>query len=123
MKRSIIEDLVNVFIPPKPIGVVPGDAVVFTCDGIGGDVPLTQPHPMVALEHEAFTGRTNLEATGWIRKGDIALVVAVVDEHAFVLGRPGNGWGWIDSKFLSSILEYSRMLEAEDTAAQRRAIF
>lgn len=113
MKRSVLEDLINVFVPPKPRGVCPGDAVVFTCDGIGGDVPLTQPHPMEALEHEAFTGRTNLEVTGWIRKGQIALVIGVIDDHAFVLSRDGNGWGWVKSDFLTSLLEYSRTMEAE----------
>lgn len=121
--RSLVEDLFNVFVSPKKRGVVPGDAVIFTCDGIGGDVPLTQPHPNEALEHEAFTGRSNLEATGWIRKDHVCLVIAVVDDHAFVLGRPGNGWGWVKCDFLTTVLEYSRMLEAEATEARRQAIF
>lgn len=116
MKRSMLEDLINVFVPPKPRGVCPGDAVLFTCSDVGGDVPLTQPHPMEALEHEAFTGRSNLEATGWIRKGQIGLVLAVVDDHAFVLSREGSGWGWVKADFLTSLIEYSQMREAEANA-------
>lgn len=123
MKRSFLEDLVNVFVPPKPVGVCPGDAVLFTFDGVGGDVPLTQPHPTEALEHEAFTGKANLTATGWIRKGQIALVIAVIDDHAFVLGCEGNGWGWVKSDFLTSLREYSRLLDAEATASRSRSIF
>lgn len=121
--RSLVEDLFNVFVPPRPRGVCPGDAVVFTCDGVGGDVPLTWPHPLEALEHEAFTGRTNMEATGWIRKGQVGLVLAVIDDHAFVLAHEGCGWGWVKRDFLTSLIEYSRTVEAEATASRARGFF
>lgn len=121
--RSLVEDLFNVFVPAKPRGVRPGDAVLFTCDGVGGDVPLTQPHPNQALEHEAFTGHSNLVATGWIRKDHVCLVIAVVDDHAFVLGRPGNGWGWVKCDFLTSLIEYSQALETEANARSGRGFF
>lgn len=72
---------------PVQRGVVPGDAAVFTCDGVNDDVPLAQPCPNAALEHEAFTGRSNAEATGWICKGQ--------------------------RKFLTSLIEYSQMVGVE----------
>lgn len=84
--------------------------MVFNCDGIGGDIPLTQPHPSEALEREAFTGRAGSETTGWIRKGQVALIIAVLDDHAFLLGREGDGWGWVDKQFLTSVLEYSETI-------------
>lgn len=105
----LLKRLVELVVPVQR-NVTPGDAVVFTYDGMGGDVPLmslTQPHPNEALEHEAFTGMAILVPTGWIRKGQICIVIAVVDDYAFVLGREGNGLGWIDKKFLSNIVEYS----------------
>ena len=92
---------------------------MFTCNGIGGDVPLTWPHPYEALEHEAFTGRTKMETTGWIRKGQIGLVVAVIDNHAFLLSRIGDGWGWIDKQFLSTLLEYSQTLETDNNLGRQ----
>lgn len=109
---GVFIDIVNVVVPssrrePHRPHIRPGDSVLFDCDGIGGDVPLTWPHPMEALEREAFTGRAAVETTGWIRKGQVALVIAVIDDHAFILGREGDGWGWVDRQFLMSVLDYS----------------
>lgn len=118
---GIFSNIVNLVLSADPRRqpvrphLCPGDTVIFNCDGIGGDVPLTWPHPDEALEREAFTGKAGSTTTGWIRKGHVCLVVAVFGDHAFILGRAGDGWGWVDRQFLTSILEYSRLVEAEPT--------
>lgn len=107
---GILVDLVNVILEPskrnpRSLRLCPGDAVIFLCDDIAGNGPLSYPHPFEALEQEAFSGsgRMRVKTTGWIRKGvDVGLVIAIQGDYAFLLMHEKNGWGWIDKQFLST---------------------
>lgn len=97
--------------PHRSGGVCPGDAVTLACD-YSEVVPLVS-HPRSetdrgALERDpdSITGSGTI--TGWISKGDIALVIAVVGDGAFVLGSAGNDWGWVMCDLLINLVEFSR---------------
>jgi hypothetical protein len=74
--------------------VKPGDlcAVAWQTPGPSYDVPMTSPHPDLQLEREAFTGRAEVTVTGWFWSGDVALVVAVKGDHAYLWSNRGRGW-------------------------------
>lgn len=107
--EAALKELVTIVapkLPPEPhrFHVVPGDWVCLEPDCmITGDVPLKDMTMMQALESEAFTGKSRSKVSGWIRTGDIALVVAVDDVEAYVWSREGSGRGWIDRQFICSI--------------------
>ena len=103
----ILDDLISIAVAPSRYELhrphlTPGDLVVLDVGQVTGDVPLLLLSTEAALEREAFTGRPGNEVTGWIRTGDTLLVLSVVGDYAFLLGKPGNGWGWIDRHSLLS---------------------
>jgi hypothetical protein len=105
---NIINNIVEIVLPtrkePHRFHVCPGDWVCLEPDClVRGDVPLKGLTTLQALEREAFTGKAGTEVTGWIRTGDIALVVAVDDDEAYLWSREGSGRGWIDRQFICSI--------------------
>lgn len=78
--------------------IAPGDAACVDPDFIvSGDIPLRSRTTGQALEHEAFTGRSDNVVTGWIRKGQIVLVVGVFEDEAYVWAREGRGWIGLDA--------------------------
>lgn len=120
--RSIVKKFDELVARGKqPPQIFPGDQVIFVCDDIGGDIPLTMPDRSTAIERSAFTGSLPFtKTTGWIRTGEAALVIAVLDEQCFLLPKRGDGWGWIDTRFLVALVEYSRVLKKEATNERRK---
>jgi hypothetical protein len=60
---------------------------------VHGDVALQRFTMYETLEREAFSGGSQKnEVTGWIRTGEVALVIAVDDTHVFLWGPQGSGW-------------------------------
>ena len=111
--KSIIQvsQEINVVVngPPEVFRfpMAPGDFVCVDPDFIVvGDIPLLIPLSELTigetLECERVTGHSANEVTGWIRKGQIALVVAVVGDNAFLWGRD-HGYGWIDRQAVCRI--------------------
>jgi hypothetical protein len=74
--------------------VKPGDlcTVAWQTPGPSYDVPMTSPHPDLQLELEAARGRPNALVTGWFCSGDVALVVAVQGDYAYLWMDHGRGW-------------------------------
>ena len=90
-------DIIDVVLPPKSKEpwrphLRPGDACVLG-DMVHGDVALQRFTMYETLEREAFSGGSQKnEVTGWIRTGEVALVIAVDDTHVFLWGPQGSGW-------------------------------
>lgn len=105
-----IDGIVNVVTPvksePHRPRLCPGDAVTLDTRQVNGDVPMLRYNMYEALEREAFSGgRRKNEVMGWIRTGEVALVLTVDEHHAFLYAPQGRGW--IDRMFLVPLQEVS----------------
>ena len=98
MIGDLLKSIVTLSLAPSAPRVVPGDAVCIDPDFIvKGDIPLRSRTIGQALEHEAFTGHADNEVTGWIREGQIALVVGVFEDEAYLWAKQGRGWIGVDA--------------------------
>jgi hypothetical protein len=110
-KPGIFLDIVDMVVPiksrePFRPHLRPGDVVSADTGLVTGDVPLLARHIIDQLEYEAFRGRNDGNVpTGWIRSGETALVIAVVDEYAYLYGPRGRGW--VDRQVLVAVRDIS----------------
>lgn len=76
----------------KRPNIKPGEIVTFESDAVAGNIPLFMPTPK--------TPDKKRTVSGWIISGEPALVIAVMEDHIFLLSKQGNGWGWIDDRYI-----------------------
>ena len=60
---------------------------------------LVQPHPTDALEHEAFTGRSNFKRVGLMGCHDVAIVLATREDYLYLLCKNVCGWSCVSGMY------------------------
>jgi hypothetical protein len=117
VSSSVIGKIVTTLLGRTRTNVFPGDIACIDPNFIvGGDIPLLSQTATQALEREAFTGHSDNTVTGWIRKGQIVLVVGVYEDQAYIWAREGEGRGWIALGTLRNINDFKT--EATETIAR-----